>query len=188
VKLPGVKTQEGNDEGIPIEDALTIMQCNVEVADLTNLAAELHAKLCMEKGRGGSCQESDLLGYFVYVLVLFKAKLSEAEDLFHSDRAIKVEGHGWQLPRSLASMRVWRDGLSHFALLCQKLLISAWMEILSEHIEKCKTATPYWAVAFEGDNFNLPLAVKVLKNKLAVTVKAHNRLHGLLQELGIYSI
>ena len=93
--------------------------------------------------------------------------------LEHSDLKLILEA-GWQLPCKIPWVKSWRENMSVYAGLCKDEVVLACAQVLE--IETREFVIPPWESAVTDEGFDIPVAFKQLKGKLARVVTNHNSL------------
>lgn len=143
--LPGVHIGGGDvalSHNVPSDLAMTIMWSIIHTKDIASLAAKLHTGLIKPISASAPPAADDCLGLYVFILRLYKHKLTIFDSLLSGASAMRVEEQGLQLPVSFGALRGWREGMSFFAGRSQNALMEMWSALLVSSTSMCKAATP----------------------------------------------
>lgn len=174
----GVCDSKGAPVKVQIHIALAVMEAMNFAGELVKLSCALHIGFLQNIA---SVSKEDAFGYWSFILALLLKSLSSFESMLSSEAALAVENAGVVTPLPIALLRNWRESMATFAGRSLQSLLKRWASLLHQAVDRCKSLTPSWRVAIVGDKFEVPLAEKVLCNRLAPLLKSHNELHNLLQ-------
>lgn len=177
----GILNGANSESPIDLDSAMTLMASSSFTTEIITLAASLHCDCLLAVWSGAAVSTSEALGRWVYTLRMLQVSLAEFESLLASEQAAMVEHKGLHGSTPIALLRNWRGAMATFAGRAVWGLLGVWARILAEKTNICNASTPRWQVSLVGGKFSLPLAEKVLANKLAGVTKMHNELHAMLQ-------
>lgn len=183
VAVDGVVNAMKEAQPVRVAEALTLLRIGNFAAEVVMLASALQCGYLLPKATGEQISKEDALGYWAFVLRALQQSLTGFEELLASDSAIAIEELGYHFGASIVVYRGWREALSVFAGGALRELLGTWADLLGQATTTCRSRTPSWQVAFATGKLDLPLAERVLANRLQPLAAAHNDLHGLLQAI-----
>lgn len=163
VGVPGVFDSNGAPVKLHLSDALTMMEAMTFAGELVKLNAALHIGFLQGTA---SVLKGDAFGYWTFVLALLLKSLSSFESMLSSEAALSVENTGVVIPLPVALLRNWRESMAIFSGKALKALLKCWASLLHQAVDHTKSLTPSWRVAVVDDKFEVPLAERVLCNRL----------------------
>jgi hypothetical protein len=175
--IAGCEQVQTGSRAMPSADGLSVLRVLNTVRDTSALSAILQSHFLDPLANSKGMAKAEVFGNFTFWLVLLQKLVSQLDLDINSKQMMDIERAGWQTPIAPATVRQWRALVSIFAGRCLDLLLKQYVSQLMFTVMTCKAACPSWEAAFANEALNLPLALKIVKGKMANIVALHNVVH-----------
>ena len=154
------------------------------VKDIVLVSTYLHHELLLPPSTADNDISTDILtGGWVNAIAILSESLLRLSELVQDADLLQAERDGWVLRIPLASVITWSAQAASFARVARHSFMQKWMEFLSEVTVGVQKAVPQWEAAFNGQEFDVSMALHVFDKKLHTVVENYNVLFGVLQDL-----
>jgi hypothetical protein len=172
------------DRRLPVEHANMIMNVECIIQDMCSLAATLQSLGFLndnsETNKTALTAEK-LDGPVANAISIMMALNLKLDCSSRCQTALDIESTGIILTKPFHLVREWSQSVAAFSKICVTQLLKSFVSVLETALDHCGKVIPEWEACFNTNGeFMEELAVKIVKGKLPIVIKAHNTVHSIL--------